>query len=160
MDITDAGADNRIADPEIRRFVAYWRERRGGHAYPSRDAIDPLDFRYVLGDVVLIEAQRATNGSAHPWSFRYRLIGANVVARDGYDLTSKTLDDLPEPEYRERVRTTWLEVCETGAPVYYERELWLDHRMRCYAVVVMPLARNGREIDMLISVQREIRKAA
>jgi len=160
MNIAEADADKRIADPEIRRFVAYWRDKRGSAAFPSRADIDPLDFRYVLGDVVLIEAQRAATGSRWPWAFRYRLIGANVVARDGYDLTNKTIEDLPEPEYRERVRSTWLEVCETGIPVYYERELFLDHRMRRYEVVVMPLASNGQDVDMLISVQRETRRFA
>ena len=34
--------------------------------YPSRDAIDPLDFRDVFGDVVLIEVRRAPTGSLHP----------------------------------------------------------------------------------------------
>jgi hypothetical protein len=155
MDITEAGNDTRIADPLIRRFVEYWRSKRFGAPYPSRDAIDPLDFRYVLGDVVLIEARPAPTGSPHPWNFRYRLIGASIVERDGYDLTNKTIDDLPEPQYRERVRSTWLDVCETGVPVYYARELFLDHRPRRYEVVVMPLASNGHDIDMLISVQRE-----
>lgn len=36
--------------------------------YPSRDAIDPLDFRYVLGDVVLIEVRGAPTGSLHRWA--------------------------------------------------------------------------------------------
>jgi hypothetical protein len=160
MYITDAGDDERIADKEIRRFVEYWRAKRNGATYPSRAALDPLEFRYVLGDVVLIEAQRTAAGSAWPWHFRYRLIGASIVARDGYDLTNKTIDDLPEPEYRERVRATWLEVCETGQPVYYTRDLVLDSRLRRYEVVVMPLASNGQDIDMLISVQRETRRAA
>ena len=160
MNIADADSDDRIVDPQIRRFVEYWRSKRGDATYPSREALDPLEFRYVLGDVVLIEAQRSPTSGRWPWQFRYRLIGANVVARDGYDLTNKTIDDLPEPEYRERVRSTWLEVCETGAPVYYARELFLDHRPRRYEVVVMPLASNGQDIDMLISVQRETRRAA
>jgi hypothetical protein len=155
--IGEAEGDSGIADPEIRRFVAYWREKRGSATYPARADMDPLDFRYVLGDVVLIEAQRSVPGSQWPWTFRYRLIGANVVERDGYDLTNKTIDDLPEPEYRERVRSTWIDVCESGEPVYYARELFLDHRPRRYEVVVMPLASNGRDIDMLISVQREKR---
>ena len=159
MNIAEAENDADIADPQIRRFVEYWRSKRGGAAYPSRTAIDPLDFRYVLGDVVLIEARRSTMCGRGPWEFRYRLIGANVVSRDGYDLTNKTIDELPEPEYRERVRTTWIDVCETGQPAYYARQLFLDQRPRRYEVVVMPLASNGHDIDMLISVQRETRGA-
>lgn len=159
MNIADAADDDLIADPLIRRFVEYWRSKRGDGLYPSRDEIDPLDFRYVLGDVVLIEARRGHTGSLHPWVFRYRLIGSNIVDRDGYDLTNKTLDDLPEPEYRERVRSTWTEVCETGVPVYYSREVVLDDRSRRYEVVVMPLASDGHDIDMLISVQRHSRRS-
>ena len=109
---------------------------------------------------MIIEAHRSPAGSRWPWSFRYRLVGANVVERDGYNLANKTLDDLPEPEYREQVRKTWLSVCETGKPAHGIRELVLDQRLRCYEVVVLPLASNGEDIDMLISVQRETRPAA
>jgi len=144
-----------IADPQIRRFVEYWQGKRGAARYPSRAALDPIDFRYVLGDVVIIEAKRAAPGSQFPWLFRYRLIGTNVVSRDGYDLTNKSLDDLPEAEYRERVRTTWNAVCDSGMPAHHIRNLHLDNRVRCYEAVVLPLASNGDDIDMLISVQRE-----
>jgi hypothetical protein len=144
-----------IADPQIRRFVEYWQGKRGAARYPARAALDPIEFRYVLGDVVIIAAKRAAPGSQFPWAFRYRLIGANVVARDGYDLTNKSLDDLPEPEYRERVRTTWTAVCDSGVPAHHIRDLHLDNRMRRYEAVVLPLASNGNDIDMLISVQRE-----
>ena len=160
MSLADAEYEARIVDPEIRRFVEYLRSRRGEGTYPARAALDPLDFRYVLGDVVIIEAHRSPTSSRWPWTFRYRLIGTNVVARDGYDLTNKSLDDLPEPEYRERVRTTWTEVCETGTPAHHVRDLILDDRARRYEVVVLPLASNGRDIDMLISVQRETKPAA
>ena len=160
MNPADAEFESRIVDPQIRRFVEYLRDRRGDARYPARAALDPLDFRYVLGDVVIIEAHRSPEGSQWPWNFRYRLVGVNVVERDGYNLANKTLEDLPEPEYRERVRMTWLEVCETGKPAHFVRELVLDGRLRCYEVVVLPLASNGEDIDMLISVQRETKSAA
>jgi hypothetical protein len=156
---TNLEQDIRILDPGIRRFVEYWRAKRGAAKFPARAALDPVEFHYVLGDVVLIEAEKAIPESEFPWNFRYRLVGSNIVARDGYNLTSKALDDLPEPEYRERIRTTWTEVCESGTPTHYVRELLLDHRWRCYEVVVLPLAKNGQDIDMLISVRRETRRA-
>ncbi len=150
-------ADNRILDPDIRRFVEYWETKRAGATYPARAALDPQDFRFVLGNVVLVEARRVAQGGSQPWNFRYRLIGTHIVTRDGYDLTNKTLDDMPELEYRERVRATWTEVCETGKAAHYVREAVFDHRLRRYEVVVLPLASNGEDIDMLISVQREKR---
>jgi hypothetical protein len=157
MSIAEAD-DEHIVDPKIRRFVQYWREKRGDAEFPARANLDPIDFHYVLGDVVLIEASRAPAGSRWPWEFRYRLVGANLVERDGYNLTNKSLDELPEPEYRERVRTSFIEVCETRAPIHRIRELFLDHRMRRYEAVVLPLASNGHDIDMLITVQREMRR--
>ena len=36
----------------------------------------------------------------------------------------KTLEDLPEPEYRERIRATWTDVCETGIPAHHVREIY------------------------------------
>lgn len=145
-----------IVDPEIARFVDYWQSKRQpGARFPARAALDPVDFRYVLGNVVLLEVSKAGDDPQR-WVFRYRLIGTNIVARDGYDLTDKTLDELPEPEYRERIRQTCVHVCETGQPIHYIRELVLDQRFRCYEVAILPLASNGQDIDMLISVQREM----
>ena len=152
--------DRPIVDPLIERFSRYWRSKCPAGKYPARAALDPIDFAYVLGDVVLIDVWRSIAAEASRWHFRYRLIGANVVARDGYDLTNKALEDLPEPEYRERIRATWTAVCETGRPAHYVRDLTLDHRLRRYEVVVMPLASNGEDIDMLVSVQREALPAA
>jgi len=145
-----------IADEKIRRFFKYWLDKRGGRKYPARADLDPLDFSYVLGDVVIVDATPSPPGSRWPWTFRYRLVGTNLVQCDGYDLTGRPLDDLPEPEYRERVRATWMETCETGLPAHRVRELLLDRRMRRYEVIVLPLASNGEDIDMLISVQRQL----
>ena len=145
-----------ISDERIRRFFRYWLDKRGERRYPARASLDPVDFPYVLGDVVVIEAERSRAGSPWPWTFRYRLVGTKIVERDGYDLTRKTLDDLPEPQYRERIRATWIAVCETGIPAHHVRELLLDRRLRRYEVLVLPLASNGEDIDMLISAQSQL----
>jgi hypothetical protein len=148
--------DFAIADERIRRFFQYWLDKRGDRRYPARADLDPVDFPYILGDVAIVDVLRCPPGSRWPLAFRHRLVGTKIVLRDGYDLTGKPLDDLPEPEYRERVRATWIEVCETGVPAHRVRELLLDRRMRRYEVVVMPLASNREDIDMLISVQRQL----
>src|SRR5438876_2092688 len=89
--------------------------------------------------------------SSWAWRFHCRLVGTKIVDRDGYDLTGRLLDEAPE--YCERIRATGIEVCETGIPTHLVRELLLDCRMRRYEVIVLPLASNGEDIDMLISVQ-------
>ncbi len=156
MSVARRDFDFAIADEKIRRFYRYWLGKRGGRNFPARADLDPLDFPYVLGDVVLVDVQRSPPGSRWPWTFRYRLVGTRIVERDGYDLTGNTLEDLPEPQYRERVRATWMEVCQTGMPAHRVRELMMDRRLRRYEVIVLPLASNGEDVDMLISVQREL----
>jgi hypothetical protein len=146
-----------ISDDGIIRFVRYWLAKREGRRFPSRASIDPLEFDYVLGDVALIDAQRLPPGAPLRWQFRYRLVGTNLVMRDGYDLTGKTLEDLPEPEYREQIRETWTKVCETGEPVHRLRDFRLDNRIRRYEAVILPLASDGERVDMLVSVQRHLR---
>jgi len=111
-----------IADDGIARFVRYWALRREGRRFPSRASLDSVEFDYVLGDVAPIEAQRPPAGAGLGWRFRYRLIGTNLVMRDGSDLTGKTLEDLPEPEYREQIRATRTAVCENGEPAHRLRE--------------------------------------
>jgi hypothetical protein len=156
MSVARDGIEFTIADERIRRFFQYWLNKRGDRKYPARTDLDPVDFPYVLGDVVIVEATRSPPGNRWPWTFRYRLVGTKIVQRDGYDLTGRSLEELPEPEYRDRVRATWMEACETGLPVHRVRELLLDRRMRRYEVVVLPLASNGEDIDMLISAQRQL----
>ena len=137
-----------IADPLIRRFFAYWQSKRGDERFPARRALDPIDFSYVLGDVTLVEICGESK------TYRYRVTGSNLVARDGYETTGKTLEDIPDVEYRERIRTTFDAVATTGEPVHGLRDLLIDGRLRCYEVLVLPLASNGCDIDMLIAVQR------
>lgn len=108
----------------------------------------------MLGDVALVDARRPSPGAPARWNFRFRLVGTNLVMRDGYDLTGKSLDELPEPEYREQLRETWTLVCETGEPAHRKRDFHLDNRVRRYETVVLPLAGDGENIDMLVFVQR------
>ncbi len=146
-----------IVDPGIRRFWEYWRAKCADGSLPARRALDPVDFPYVLGEVLLIEARRADASDAPTWRFRYRLIGTQVVARDGYDLTNKSLEDLPEPEYREQIRRSWTTVCETAEPFHCIRDRTMDGRVRRYEAIVLPLAENGHDVDMLIAVQHNVR---
>jgi hypothetical protein len=146
--------DIEIVDPRIRQLYDYWLSKRGDRLYPARAAIDPLDFRYVLGDITLVEV------GADRRTFTYRLYGSNLSARDGYDITGKTLDALPEAEYRERVRRAFTIAVDSGAPRHGIRDLVVDGRRRRFEFLVLPLASNGDDIDMLLSVQRYIERSA
>ena len=69
----------KIADPRLRRFYDYWTGKCGERRFPARRDIDPLDFPYVLGNLMLVDVLR------DPQRFRVRLHGTNLVARMHYD---------------------------------------------------------------------------
>ena len=93
MNPADEEYEARIVDPDIRRFVEYLRGKRGDGRYPARAALDPLDFRYVLGDVIIIEAHRSPAGSPWPWHFRYRPVGETAPGPDWQITDERFIDD-------------------------------------------------------------------
>lgn len=135
-----------IESENLRRFYGYWRSKHDGQLLPGRQDIDPLDFPYALGDVTLVDVAR------DPLRFRFRLDGTRHVERFGFDMTGKWLDDFPEPEMRRLIFDSYREVVESGRPRRRHRDLVTDGRMFRYEALLLPLARDGRIIDMLISI--------
>ena len=61
---------------------------------PTRADLDPIDFRYALGYVVLVDVER------HPLRFRFRLYGSGLVNYFGDgDYTGKYADELLPADY-------------------------------------------------------------
>src|SRR5579885_2176177 len=44
-----------LEDQRLVRLYRYWDAKRQGRPYPARRDIDPLDFPYVLGQMMLID---------------------------------------------------------------------------------------------------------
>ena len=133
----------RLMHPNLVRMYDYWCERRRGRDFPARSDIDPLDFTYALGNIELVDV------SHDPLQFRYRLFGVNIAMRDGYDLTGKTVDEIPEPEFRALVRAPFVEVIELRRPLSAVRNRLIDGRPRRYEAVRMPLSDDGETINMI-----------
>lgn len=126
------------------RLYDYWRGKCGTRTFPSRRDIDPLDFRYVLGNVILLEVL------SDPLRFRFRLMGANLTQRAGYDLTGKLIDDIPDTERRAFAKAFYGSVVEARQPRAAARERQFDGAVWRSEFVAMPLAADGEHIDMLL----------
>jgi hypothetical protein len=83
-----------LVDPLLQRLYDYWDEKRRARAMPSRADIDSLEMGFILGYVSLVDVLYA------PLRFGIRVHGTELACRLGYDLTGKTLDALPIPEFR------------------------------------------------------------
>jgi hypothetical protein len=139
--LTDAAA---IRDARLRRLYEYWLAKKGQRRFPSRAEIDPMDFAYVLGHVILFDVVR------DPLRFRVRVHGTEMVEKAGYDLTGKFLDDLPITDYRLYVRQRCEDLVRNGVPMLVTHDRTLDGKPRRYEAIWLPLAGDGDTIGMLL----------
>jgi hypothetical protein len=139
-----AGGLLEITEPRLRRFYLYWLERKGSRRFPARRDIDPLDFPYLLGDIMLIDVL------SDPVRFRVRVHGTTMAERAHYDLTGKLLDELPISDYRAYVIERCRKLVETGEPMLVHHDRQLDDQPRNYEALWLPLSENGATVTQLI----------
>jgi hypothetical protein len=135
---------DKIETPNLRQLYAYWDGLRRGREFPARRDIDPLDFRFVLGHVMLLDVLY------QPLRFRFRLHGTVLALRAGYDMTGKMADDLPNARNRsmliERCRT----VVERRQPLAMTDNRLLGRSPARFEVLWLPLSEDGSTISMLM----------
>lgn len=134
-----------LASPLLKRLYADWTVRRRDRSMPARHDFDPLDLKYALGKLLLVDVRH------RPLQFRFRLVGTELVDRAGFDLTGKSLDAYPNPEFRAYMRQRYTAVVETGRPLRsVQTGLFIEGRIRRYEALLLPLASDGETVDMLM----------
>ena len=134
-----------VVDPLLRRLYEYWDGRRAGREMPARADIDPLDLRFILGQLILVDVL-----PGEPRRFRIRLHGSELVLRAGYELTGKMLDELPTTEFRRLAQRSFTTAAETRQPFHSIRDRILDSKAKRYEALMLPLSRDGDGVDMLL----------
>lgn len=137
-----------IPDETLRCMYAYWRSKRPPGMLPARADIDPADFPWALGLVCLLQVERET------LSFRYRLDGSIVADDNGEDLTGRLTDAVRPVFFAGILHRHFSEVVRSHAPSLYEIAVRYQGEGRSYRRVAMPLATNGRDIDMIMTVSQ------
>jgi hypothetical protein len=134
-----------MQDPRIVRLYDYWTQRRGSRRFPARNDLDPLDMKYLLGELVLLDVHY------EPLRFKYRLHGTKLVTRAGFDMTGEWVHDWPAPQYRARLISAYTRTVEAGEPQRGARAIFDDRRWREYEFLILPLATDGLMIDKLLT---------
>jgi len=135
-----------LKTPMLRQLYEDWDERRRGREMPARADFDPLDLKYCIGNLSLIDV------AGDPPRFRFRIHASTVAGVMGFDLTGKNLDAMPDMEYRRMVADHYNEVLAVRGPVAKcrNRQMTDQHIWNC-EVLVLPLSADGKTIDMLMS---------
>jgi hypothetical protein len=132
---------------ELHDLLAYWQGKRGQDGrLPSRADIDPIELRFALGHLVLVEVERGER-----LRFRHRLVGSHIVERAGYDATGKYLDEIPEPELADRLAVSYGKTVATKEPVWERIDEFVGHRLIKMQMLRLPLAADGATVDMVLT---------
>jgi len=135
-----------LHDPRLQRLRDYWRSRCGGAAMPLRSAIDPLDFRYILGYVTLVEVELA------PRRYRFRLDGSILAMLSGMDYTGKYLDELGMPDYIDFVAASYDRVVDGRHPYAYRKQGAFDTKSFNEETLILPLGHNDTVEHLMVAV--------
>lgn len=136
--------DLQLDDSRLLRLFDYWMAKRGERPFPSKAAIDPVEFRYVLGYVTLVEVER------EPRRYRFRLDGSILAELSGTDYTGRYLDELPGKEYVAFIEQTYDRVVGSGEPYRYRKNGLFDQQYFSEETLILPLGDNPPDVDMLL----------
>lgn len=135
-----------IRSPMLQRLQRDWESRCRGRRMPARADFDPVDLKYVLGHLSLVDVRR------NPLSFRFRIHASNVAARVGFDLTGKEVDAIADMHYRKLVRDHYTAVVEQRRPVFKFRDRVMTDNVCLHCeVLALPLGNDGETVDRIMS---------
>jgi hypothetical protein len=135
-----------LQSPDLQRLYDDWQARRHGREFPARSDFDILDLAYIVNSLSLIDVFH------NPLRFHFRVHGGRIAERIGFDLTGKDLDELPNQEYRESIRRSFMSSIERREPNFVMNGHVLAHqRHYINEVLVLPLSSDGTNIDKLLT---------
>jgi len=134
-------------NPSIRRLYDYSRRIAPPGRLPGRQHFDPVEVPDLLRGIWIVEVAR------NPFRLRYRLVGTRVVDALGFDPTGMWLDDAhPRTATTPAFFARYEKVAENGIPSRRRgpATLWTDKDHREIENILLPLAADGRNVDMIV----------
>lgn len=138
-----------IGSELIQQFHRHWLQMCSRGGVPSRDDIDPCNFKRVLPNVILVDVER------DPFRVRYRLCGTRVTEFCG-NLTGCYLDEIESNDlwsaatYLQQYQIVATEVRPVFSFDWMVGQFGARHP---FHVGIWPLARDRRTVDMCIAVE-------
>jgi hypothetical protein len=137
-------------DARLKRFAHYLAEKAPHGRLPRRQDIEPVEIPELLPYLVLYDVVPQESGCPR---YRTRLVGTRVVELLGDETTGKFLDDFLPIKKGAEIIGEYDRILTTKQPHYLEGRL--SNRGREHILfqrIVFPLARDGKEVDMLVMI--------
>lgn len=133
---------------DIRLAVEYWLSIHPDEGLPGRQHFDPVDIPRLLPYIRLLDVV------GDPPTYRIRLMGTMVAKFYEYDFTGYWYHEAFPAFPGSEAETYMADVVRTGRPAYRNGPPCFFHEKshRDVERVMLPLARDGRNVDMLLIV--------
>lgn len=132
------------ASDSVIRLYRYWLNKRGARAFPSRKDIDPLEFRFAIGRVSLVDVMPGSH------RFHYRLVSTALSDRLGYEMTGKFSYQIRENEIRQYVEDLYGRTLDARMPIYEKSTRTFDNALWQHEALLLPLSSDQKAINMLM----------
>lgn len=132
-------------DIKLQQLLHYWLGKRREGTIPSRKDIDPIEIPRLMPHVALVDILR------NPLDYRYRLTGTHIVEMIGHDRTGQRMREFFTRPAIEATEHLLEQLVSTGEPLAFEGRLyWIEKDYLAFQSLILPLATDGREVDMAI----------
>jgi hypothetical protein len=126
-------------------LFAYWASLRAAGRLPARCDIDPARFKRHLPTISLIDVVR------DPLNFRIRLAGTGLYAVYGREITGRALDEVYAGSALDYWRGELAQLVRERRPAVGAHNLaWRGASHLSILWLRLPLATNGRDVDMIL----------
>ena len=133
-----------LDDDRLARLLAYWKQKTGDRAMPSRADIDPLELREHIGQLHLIDVVGTRR-------FRYRIYGSRVTNPDLADMTGRTASDYPDPTFASVTTRHYQSCVDAKAPVFHHVVGEIELARYEYKRLCLPLSQSSDTVDMILA---------
>jgi hypothetical protein len=133
--------------PLLAQLYRYWQSLRGpAGELPGRQHIDPMAIKEHLPAIWLLDVELA------PFRLRYRLVGTKIDQMTGMRLTSRWMTEAhPHIAGQTELLARFEHVVERGTPSWKRgRPLFWYDKATTVENIVLPLARDGARVDVLL----------
>jgi len=130
----------------LKRLQAYWERKKGARPAPPKSAIDPVELRDLLPNILLIDVV------GNPPRFRARLFGSALVEAYGEEVTGKFGEEVDLDAVHAELMG-FVERAAAKCKPQYLRAAFTKRNGRHlqYEQILLPLSEDGTKVNMLLS---------
>lgn len=130
---------------DLNKLLAYWNEKRDGRSFPQRADLDPIDLRFMLDRISLVEIHGTANRR-----YKLRLVGSWWVQKFGVEGTGTWVEDWPNPTQRQVTLASYEALIMHRRPVLVARNAIADGNVLDFELLLLPFSEDGTQISLIV----------